>query len=88
MIGETGYVVDSLKVAVHSMLAGNNFEETVLHAVNLGYDTDTNAAITGALAGTFYGLESIPNRWLDSLRRCDYLNDVAERFVLSLNEKE
>ena len=83
-IGETGYVVDSLMTAVYSMLRGKNYEEAVLTAINLGYDTDTNAAITGALAGAFYGLESIPIRWLSALRRCDYLEDVAARFADAL----
>lgn len=80
-IGETGYVVDSLMAAVHSMLIEQNYENAVLHAINLGYDTDTNAAITGALAGVFYGVESIPGRWLASLRRRDYLEGIAERFA-------
>ena len=83
-IGETGYVVDSLMTAVYSMLRGKNYEEAVLTAINLGYDTDTNAAITGALAGAYYGLESIPIRWLSALRRCDYLEDVAARFADAL----
>lgn len=85
VIRETGYVVDSLMAAVHSMLAGNSFEDTALIAINMGYDTDTNAAITGALAGTFYGLENIPSRWLNVLRRRDYLEDVAERFARVMN---
>lgn len=80
-IGETGYVVDSLMAVVYSMLAGKCFEDSILAAINLGYDTDTNAAITGALAGTFYGLGSIPERWLNALRRRGYLNDIAERFA-------
>lgn len=80
-IGETGYVVDSLMAAVYSILGGKTFEDTILTAINLGYDTDTNAAITGALAGAFYGIESIPERWLNAMRRLDYLEDVAERFA-------
>jgi ADP-ribosylglycohydrolase len=35
--------------------------------VNLGDDTDTTAAVTGALAGLAYGLEGIPPDWLDAL---------------------
>lgn len=85
-IGETGYVVDSLMAAVYSILEGNTFEDTILTAINLGYDTDTNAAITGALAGVFYGMEDIPERWLNALRRRDYLKDVAERFIGALEK--
>jgi hypothetical protein len=35
-----------------------------------GGDTDTNAAICGALLGTVCGREAIPAQWLDSLQNC------------------
>ena len=39
----------------------------MLTAVNLGDDTDTTAAVTGALAGIIYGYEEIPKEWIDKL---------------------
>ena len=35
--------------------------------VNLGGDTDTAGAILGAMAGAYYGVDAIPQRWLDGL---------------------
>lgn len=35
-----------------------------------GGDTDTNAAICGALLGAVYGRGAIPQQWLDSLLSC------------------
>jgi hypothetical protein len=35
-----------------------------------GGDTDTNAAICGALSGSVYGLKAIPDQWLDALQNC------------------
>jgi hypothetical protein len=35
-----------------------------------GGDTDTNAAITGALLGAVYGLGAIPAQWRDTLLNC------------------
>ena len=46
----------------------NSYEACVLAAVNLGDDTDTTAAVAGALAGTVYGIEAIPQEWVDTLR--------------------
>ena len=40
----------------------------MLTAVNLGDDTDTTAAVAGALAGTAYGMNAIPQEWVDTLR--------------------
>ena len=35
-----------------------------------GGDTDTNAAICGALIGAVYGIDEIPKQWLDSILNC------------------
>jgi len=40
---------------------------TVLKAVNLGDDTDTTGAVAGGLAGLYYGIEGIPNKWKETL---------------------
>ena len=81
VIGESGYVVDTLMAAVKSLLCTSTYEDAIMYAVRLGYDTDTNAAVTGALAGAYYGMESIPERWLSKLRKKDMLLDIAERFA-------
>ena len=80
-IGETGYVVDCLMTAVYSMLHGTCYEDTVLSAINLGYDTDTNAAVTGALAGVFYGVDNIPSRWLRVVKKKEMLEIYANNFA-------
>lgn len=79
-IRESGYVVDSLITAIYSIINTENFEDAIKMAVRFGYDTDTNAAITGSLAGVIYGMDSIPVNWLRDLKRKDYLIDIGERF--------
>lgn len=41
----------------------DSFSETVQLAINLGGDTDTVAAVAGAMAGARYGIQGIPARW-------------------------
>jgi len=84
-IPESGYVVDSLTVAVYSIVNTDNYEDAVKTAVNFGYDTDTNAAITGSIAGVLYGAEQIPERWLSPLRKKEELILLAERFEKSIS---
>jgi ADP-ribosyl-[dinitrogen reductase] hydrolase len=48
-------------------MRGKSFEETLVTSVNLGGDTDTVGAMAGSLAGAFYGLPAIPERWLAKL---------------------
>jgi ADP-ribosyl-[dinitrogen reductase] hydrolase len=68
---EKGWAVNTLLIALHCLLLTKSFEDAVIKAVNLGGDADTNAAVTGALAGACYGAKAIPERWLNELRpRC------------------
>jgi ADP-ribosylglycohydrolase len=39
------------------------FEDAVLGAANIGRDTDTIAAIAGAICGASQGIHVIPERW-------------------------
>jgi len=83
-IKSSGYVLDSLEAALWCFLTSDNYEETVLKAVNLGEDTDTIATITGGLAGLYYGLESIPETWEFQLAKYEEINELIEKFSKSL----
>ena len=63
-----GFVRDTLKAATWCFVNTTSYEDCVLAAVNLGDDTDTTAAVAGALAGTAYGIEAIPQEWINTLR--------------------
>ena len=78
-ISSSGYVVSTLEAALWCLLTTNNYKECVLKAVNLGDDTDTVGAVAGGLAGALYGLASIPEKWLDVLKKKDYIEDMCER---------
>ena len=80
-IGETGYVVDTLYSAFFSLIHSTDFEHSILTAVNLGYDTDTAAAITGMAAGILYGAEQIPAQWMNDLRSKELLVKTAQEFA-------
>jgi ADP-ribosylglycohydrolase len=67
-----------------SLLAHNGFDARgqmgryLLAAANLGDDADTTAAIVGQVAGAFYGLEGIPQHWLNQLHLRDQILSTAE----------
>lgn len=63
----SGYSVESLEAALWCFLHTDSFEAAILRAANLGEDADTTAAICGQLAGAFYGVEAIPQAWLQRL---------------------
>lgn len=75
----SGYVVDSMVCALYCLLNSGSFADAVESAANLGGDADTIAAITGGLAGAFYGYADIPSCWISALSEQDRsrLNCVA-----------
>lgn len=79
-IQSSGYVVSSLEAALWCLLTSGNYPAATLKAVNLGRDTDTVAAITGSMAGICYP-DSVPLAWLSSLKRIDYLTQIARDFA-------
>ncbi|MDR2108297.1 MAG: ADP-ribosylglycohydrolase family protein [Coriobacteriales bacterium] len=69
-IGSRGYVVDTLRTALWCFWRQRGYRDTVLAAVNLGGDSDTNAAVAGGLAGVWYreGTDlGIPDEWRQQL---------------------
>ena len=84
-IKSSGYVVDTLEASIWCVMTTNNYKECVLKAVNLGGDTDTIAAIAGGLCGALYGYESIPKKWLDTLGKKEYLQELLEKVTIEWN---
>lgn len=79
LFNNRGFVLGSLEIALHTILTTKSYEEAVLKAISLGKDTDTNAAITGALAGLLYGYDNIPTHWLAPLKRKENIELLAEQ---------
>lgn len=80
-IRSSGYVVDTLEASLWCLLNSSSYAEAVLKAVNLGGDTDTTAAVTGGLAGVFYGMENIPQEWIQQIARKQDIIDLAMRLA-------
>lgn len=83
-IDSNGYVVSTLETVLWAVINSNFYAQSVIVAVNLGNDTDTNAAITGSVTGIIYGMETFPNEWLSKLARVDYIKEISEKFSSSL----
>jgi ADP-ribosyl-[dinitrogen reductase] hydrolase len=70
----------------------DNYRDAILKASNLGDDADTTAAITGQIAGAFYGYEGIPAEWRAKIAMHGYIVELSdklsekyERFVAEQN---
>ncbi|GAB1604037.1 ADP-ribose glycohydrolase ARH3-like [Argonauta hians] len=56
----------------------NGFEKTIIYAISLGGDTDTIATMAGAMAGAFWGEESIPKLWQECCEGLDCTKKNAQ----------
>jgi ADP-ribosylglycohydrolase/fructose-1,6-bisphosphatase/inositol monophosphatase family enzyme len=73
------WVLIALQNAFYQLLHASTLEQGVVNTIMCGGDTDTNAAIVGALLGAAHGREAIPRRWLHALLSCRPLAGTATR---------
>ena len=78
-IKSTGYVLSTLEASIWCFLNTDNYKDAVLKAVNLGGDTDTIAALTGGLAGMYYGYDNIPKEWLGQIASPHLINNLLDK---------
>ncbi len=67
MENPSGWIVETLKAVFQAFFTHNDFNAILVDVVNRGGDADTTGAIAGMLAGAYYGLDAIPERWLTAL---------------------
>lgn len=67
---QQGWVLIALQNAFYQLLHAPDLETGVVDTVMRGGDTDTNAAIAGALLGAAWGVSRVPRQWLDCLSTC------------------
>lgn len=84
-INSGGYVIDTLEASLWCLLNTSSYAQAVLKAINLGMDTDTTAAVTGGLAGIYYGVENIPQEWIDQIARKQDIIDLGNRLAQALD---
>ena len=63
-----GWVHVALQSAFYQLLHARDFRSALVDIVSSGGDTDTNAAIAGALLAAVHGPQSIPSKWLACVR--------------------
>lgn len=78
-LDNSGHAFNTLKIALYSFFTSDSFSGCLTSAIKVGGDTDTQCAVTGALAGSYYGIHAIPKSWYISLARHQYILSVATK---------
>lgn len=84
--GPGGYIFHTAPAALYAWLANQgDVKNAVIQAIRLGGDTDTIAAITGAITAAGTGEEGIPPQWLERLfewpRTVTHMRTVGRRLA-------
>lgn len=69
-VRQQGWVIIAFQNALWQLLHAPTLEDGIVDTVMRGGDTDTNAAIAGALLGAAYGRNAVPAQWIDKLLNC------------------
>lgn len=77
--GKAGWVLVALQNAFYRLLHAESLEEALVDTAGCGGDTDTNAAICGALLGAVHGRDGIPSRWRRAVLTCRPMPEAGAR---------
>ncbi|HYV95426.1 MAG TPA: ADP-ribosylglycohydrolase family protein [Chitinophagales bacterium] len=83
----SGYALHTLEASLWCFLNSDDYESCVLKAVNLGDDTDTTGAVAGGLAGLYYGISGIPDKWIEKLSGKNLIDEVISHLHNSMEQE-
>jgi len=76
-----GFTLKAMQVGLWCLEHAEDFEESLVLVIHAGGDTDTNAAVAGAILGALHGAGGIPERWTERLHNADQLISLADRLL-------
>lgn len=87
---KNGWVVKAFQSAHVAIRGASDFRQAIHRAIQGGGDTDTVAAITGALAGAKWGVSGIPLTWQRKVHGWPGydVNDLARLAILAVRRGE
>ena len=84
-LGHDSSAPNSVPTAIYCFLShSHSFQEALVYAVDLGGDTDTIAAMTGAISGAYHGKKGIPTQWMRDLENEGKGRDYIEQLAIDL----
>jgi len=85
-IGTSCFSLESIPFSIATFLRNpTDFRAGVLEAINAGGDTDSNAAMVGALIGANCGVEAIPTEWRSFRKEFEEPIKLGEEFHRTFN---
>ena len=76
------YAMDGMAMALHVVYYTSSFREAIIKVVNLCGDADSVGAVVGQIAGAYYGIESIPPEWIETVSKWDNFEIPLRGYIL------
>ena len=81
-----GYSLKCMAVGVWAFRQRHRgYKPVILDIILQGGDADTNAAVAGAILGTYYGYNQLPQEWLVNLRHKEFLDQHYSKFMETIS---
>jgi hypothetical protein len=74
------HLKQGMPLSWHILKHTNTFEDAIETNIKAGGDSCGRAIIIGSLAGAAYGIDAIPDEWMDAMEDSDALLALAEQF--------
>ena len=79
----SGHTYLCMQAALWCLYTDDGLEDALTRIVNAGGDTDTNAAVAGAVLGARFGASAIPQRWLDCIPERERIEAATQVLLMS-----
>ena len=76
-----GHTLLAVQCGLWAAVTPLDLEAALRRVVEAGGDTDTNAAVAGAVLGARYGVSAIPERWLECVPGRDRIEGLADVLI-------
>ncbi len=76
-----GHTLIALQAGLWAVTTPLSLEDALIALVSAGGDTDTNAAVAGAVLGARYGASGIPERWLPCIPQRERIEELANGLI-------
>ncbi len=77
-----GHTLIALQCGLWAAVTPLDLEAALRRVVEAGGDTDTNAAVAGAVLGARYGAAAIPGHWLECVPEQDRIERLADALIV------
>lgn len=79
--GLIGHTLLCMQAGLWAMTTPLHFADALVKVVSAGGDTDTNGAVAGAVLGARYGVDAIPQRWLECIPQRERLEKLTDELL-------